>query len=106
MRNKQPLQACLYVAVFACLRAFDECPRPRKCEAFSKVRLSLSEKSGSPLYVLKEVERIAKKRVSSAKTVPKTPANLEFVGENSLTYEVYSVNIIVEKVLPIDGQPK
>ena len=35
-----------------------------------------------------------------------TPANLEFVGENSLTYEIHSVNIIVEKVLPIDGQPK
>ena len=29
-----------------------------------------------------------------------------FVGENSLTYEIHSVNIIVEKVLPIDGQPK
>ena len=94
------------VALFATLRAFDECPRPRKCESIFEVRLSLSEKSGSPLYVLKEVERIAKKRVSGAKTVPKTPANLEFVGENSLTYEVYSVNIIVEKVLPIDGQPK
>ena len=52
------------------------------------------------------MERIEKNRVSGAKTVPKTPANLEFVGENSLTYEVHSVNIIVEKVLPIDGQPK
>ena len=81
-------------------------PATEEMRSIFEVRLSLSEKSGSPLYVLKEVERIAKKRVSSAKTVPKTPANLEFVGENSLTYEVYSVNIIVEKVLPIDGQPK
>ena len=54
------------------------------------------------------MERIAKNRVGGAETVPKTktPANLEFVGENSLTYEIHSVNIIVEKVLPIDGQPK
>ena len=81
-------------------------PATEEMRSIFEVRLSLSEKSGSPLYVLKEVERIAKKRVSGAKTVPKTPANLEFVGENSLTYEVYSVNIIVEKVLPIDGQPK
>ena len=81
-------------------------PATEEMRSIFEVRLSLSEKSGSPLYVLKEVERIAKKRVSSAKTVPKTPANLEFVGENSLTYEVHSVNIIVEKVLPIDGQPK
>ena len=57
---------------------------------------------------MKKVERIAKNRVGGAATVPKTktPANLEFVGENSLTYEIHSVNIIVEKVLPIDGQPK
>ena len=70
--------------------------------------MGLSEKSGSPFYVLKKVERIAKIRVSGAKTVPKTktPANLGFVGDNSLTYEIHSVNIIVEKVLPIDGQPK
>ena len=68
--------------------------------------MGLSEYSGSPFCVLKKVERIAKNRVSGAKTVPKTPANLEFVGENSLTYEIHSVNIIVEKVLPIDGQPK
>ena len=81
-------------------------PATEEMRSIFEVRLSLSEKSGSPLYVLKEVERIAKKRVSGAKTVPKTPANLEFVGENSLTYEVHSVNIIVEKVLPIDGQPK
>ena len=54
------------------------------------------------------MERIAENSVGGAKTVPKTktPANLGFVGENSLTYEIHSVNIIVEKVLPIDGQPK
>ena len=53
------------------------------------------------------MERIAKNRASDAKTVPqKTPANFGFVGENSLTYEIHSVNLIVEKVLPIDGQPK
>ena len=61
---------------------------------------------GKPFIRLERGGKNSEKKVSSAKTVPKTPANLEFVGENSLTYEVYSVNIIVEKVLPIDGQPK
>ena len=44
--------------------------------------MGLSEKSGSPFYVLIKVKRIAKNRVGGAATVPKTktPANLEFVG--------------------------
>lgn len=55
--------------------------------------MGLSEKSGSPFCVLKKVERIAKNKVSGAKTVlkTKTPENLEFVGENSLTYEIHCV---------------
>lgn len=40
--------------------------------------MGLSEKSGSPFYVLKGVERIAKNRVSGAKTVLKNKNSSEF----------------------------
>lgn len=40
--------------------------------------MGLSEKSGSPFYVLKYVERIAKNRASGAKPVPRVKNSDEF----------------------------
>lgn len=46
------------------------------------------------------MERIAKNRALSAKPVSKTktPANLEFVGENPLTYEIHRVSGVPEGI--------
>ncbi len=71
--------------------------------------VGLSEKSEGPFCVLKKVERIAKNRVSGAKTVPKTktPANL---GRNPALLKslimtaIYALELLIEKVFKVVSQ--
>ncbi len=53
------------VALFASLRAFDECPRPRKCEAFSRCAYRVLEYCQGAFLRTEIVEM----RVSSAITL-------------------------------------